>query len=449
MNQVTEEKGSGNAADAWTYKEAEQYINEIPRFAGKNTVEDVGRLLALLMQGEQLPPVIHVAGTNGKGSVCTYLSAILKASGRRVGVFTSPHLTDMRERICIDGEMIAGADFTEAFLKVMTVTEIGKKEGLSHPSFFEYLFLMAMSYFREKKPDVIILETGLGGRLDATNCVQKPAVCVITEIGFDHMEYLGNSLSEIAAEKAGIIKDGVPVVFADKKTDVTKVLLSHATAHESPVRMLMQSAASDVTVHDKGIDFSLATGYYNYVGLSLLTPAIYQVENASLAVLAAETLSQSGIRIKEAAIRDGLKAAVWPGRMEEVMPLIWLDGAHNEDGMEAFLTSVGEMPCEGKRLLLFGVVTDKRYDRMIHQIVSAGLFEEVFVTALETKRSAAQNQLKKLWEQYEIPCSFHRDAAEAFRAVCHRKEQDDMVFVAGSLYLIGQIEALVRRTTDD
>ena len=180
------------------FEQAEQYINEIPRFAGKNTVEDTSRLLAIA-GCDRLPfPVIHVAGTNGKGSVCACLASILKESGRRVGIFTSPHLVDIRERIRIDDEMISKDRFAEVFQDVQVLTEEGKKEGLSHPSFFEYLFLMAMIYFRDEKPDAVILETGLGGRLDATNSVKHPALCVITEIGFDHMQYLGNTLEAIA-----------------------------------------------------------------------------------------------------------------------------------------------------------------------------------------------------------------------------------------------------------
>ena len=202
------------------FEQAEQYINEIPRFAGKNTVEDTSRLLTIA-GCDRLPfPVIHVAGTNGKGSVCACLASILKESGRRVGIFTSPHLVDIRERIRIDDEMISENRFAEVFWEVQILADKGKKEGLSHPSFFEYLFLMAMIYFRDEKPDAVILETGLGGRLDATNSVSHPALCVITEIGFDHMQYLGDTLEEIAGEKAGIIKKGVPVIFQDRRPDI-------------------------------------------------------------------------------------------------------------------------------------------------------------------------------------------------------------------------------------
>ena len=257
------------------FEQAEQYINEIPRFAGKNTVEDTGRLLSIA-GCEKLPfPVIHVAGTNGKGSVCAFLASILKESGRRVGIFTSPHLVDIRERIRIDDEMISKDRFAEMFREVQALTEKGKKEGLSHPSFFEYLFLIAMLYFREEKPDAVILETGLGGRLDATNSVRRPALCVITEIGFDHMQYLGNTLAEIAGEKAGIIKQGVPVIFPDRRPETTEVLKNRVKEMGSWAVLLEKSNILDVNTGNKNIDFSLHTGYYNYVGLSLQTMALY------------------------------------------------------------------------------------------------------------------------------------------------------------------------------
>ena len=431
------------------FEQAEQYINEIPRFAGKNTVEDTSRLLTIA-GCDRLPfPVIHVAGTNGKGSVCACLASILKESGRRVGIFTSPHLVDIRERIRIDDEMISEDRFAEVFREVQILAEEGKEEGLSHPSFFEYLFLMAMIYFRDEKPDAVILETGLGGRLDATNSVKHPALCVITEIGFDHMQYLGNTLEEIAGEKAGIIKKGVPVIFPDRRPETTRVLVNRAKEIGSRAVLLEKSNILDINTGNKNIDFSLHTGYYNYIGLSLHMVALYQVENASLAVLAAEELNREGYLIGEEAIRKGLLGAYWPGRMEEVQPGIFLDGAHNEDGIEALLATVKALPCRGERKLLFGVVADKQYEKMIRRIAESGLFTEIAVTTLSSDRSASLTELSKLWRQYELPCRFYEDAGEAFGWLLAGRKEADVIYVAGSLYLIGQIKSLKRRTPDD
>lgn len=428
-----------------TYQEAENYILEIPKFAGKNTIEDTGKMLALLA-GSMEGRIIHVAGTNGKGSVCAYLRAILMKSGYSVGMFTSPHLETMRERICVNEEMISEKKFTEIFEKVKDISVHAGKMRLAHPSYFEFLFLMAMVYFKEKRPDYVILETGLGGRLDATNCV-SPDVCVITEIGYDHMQYLGETIREIAGEKAGIIKPGVPVVFVDKRPESTEVLTEYAKKMGSPVVKIGKDNILNVNINNKNIDFSLCTGYYNYVSLFLKTRALYQIENASLAVAAAETLHDD--QITPEVIRKGLWTACWPGRMEEALSDIFLDGAHNEDGIEAFLNTVKEDACKGKRLLLFGVVMDKQYQTMISQIASSGFFAQAAVTALETDRSVSLDELEAVWSQYQIPCSFFEKAEEAYDYLRKNKGREDRIYVVGSLYLIGQIKSFMRRIQDD
>ncbi len=431
-----------------SYEKAQRYIEEIPKFAGKNTLEETRKLL-FMVAGENLTSkIIHVAGTNGKGSVCAYLRGILMESGRSVGMFISPHLETMRERISINGQLISEEEFAGIFEQVMEKVRQGNRVGLSHPSFFEYLFLMAMCYFKDRQPDYIILETGLGGRLDATNSILNPAVCVITEIGYDHMQYLGHTLSQIAAEKAGIMKADVPVVFLDAGEEVTGILTQYAEKMKSPAIILKKDQFLDVNISNKTIDFSLHTGYYNNVRLSLNTPALYQVENASLAFLAAEALRDDNITLET--IKKGLWAAFWPGRMEEVLPGVFLDGAHNEDGIKAFLRTVREDGCTGKRHLLFGVVADKRYGQMIQMIADSGLFAEAIVTVLETDRSASIDQLKEIWRQYsKMACSFHEDAAQALQKLLNNKTGEDTAYVVGSLYLIGQIKSLMRRMQDD
>ncbi len=294
-----------------SYKEAKRYIEEIPRFAGKNRVEDTARLLLRITEHSLKGKIIHVAGTNGKGSVCAYLRSILMAGGRSVGMFISPHLETMRERISLNGKMISEEEFTEIFVMVKEKVEDWEKEGHSHPSFFEFLFLMAMVHFSKIQPDYVILETGLGVRLDATNSILNPAVCVITQIGYDHMQYLGDTLTQIAAEKAGIIKENVPVIFADKRVEVTGILTDYARKRKSKTVILRKDHILNVNIKNKTIDFSLHTGYYNYVSLSLNTFALYQVENASLAVLAVQELMDEGI--SPDMVRKGLWDAFWPG----------------------------------------------------------------------------------------------------------------------------------------
>lgn len=431
-----------------TYEEAVQYIEDIPRFAGKNTVDDTRRLLSFMVVDGISSKIVHVAGTNGKGSVCAYLQSILIKSDCSVGMFISPHLETMRERISVNNELISEAEFEVVFEQVKGKVLQAVDKGFSHPSFFEFLFLMAMVYFNGKGLDYIILETGLGGRLDATNCIAKPSVCVITEIGFDHMQYLGNTLEEIAAEKAGIIKPAIPVVFFDKREEVTDILTKYAIKKKSPAIVVGKDNILNVNVDNKTIDFSFHSGYYKYVSLSLNTLALYQVENASLALVAAQELHDD--RITPESIRKGLWAAYWPGRMEEILPAVYVDGAHNEDGIEAFLSTVEGNECSGKKLLLFGVVADKSYEKMIQMIADSGLFTKVVVTALETDRSVSSDKLKGIWEQFQdISCDFFDNAEDAFRYLLDNKTPEDIAYVAGSLYLIGQIKSLMRRVQDD
>lgn len=433
-----------------TYEEACEYILDIPKFAGKHTLADTKEMLGRLTGSRIESKIIHVAGTNGKGSVCAYLQSILRTAGFHVGMFISPHLETMRERILYDGEMIPQESFVKAF---DLVREESDRQKEKHPSFFEFLFLMGMCFLKEKEPDYIILETGLGGRLDATNCIAKPKLCVITEIGFDHMQYLGNTLVEIAGEKAGIIKPGTPVVYLDKRKETSRVIEQTATMLETTAIAVKKSQIGRPVMRKKSIDFSFSNGYYRYDNLILRTTAAYQTENASVALVAARSLKEE--RIDDEAIRKGLYDAFWPGRMEEILPRVFLDGAHNEDGIEAFLTSVSAANTEqekaaGKRLLLFGVVADKQYDKMIDRIAASQLFSHIAVTVLASDRSASIDKLKVAWAQYKTAdCSFHESAEEAFHYIQSIQKEADTIYIAGSLYLVGQIKTLVRRTPDD
>ena len=197
-----------------TYQEAVNYILEIPKFTKKNDREHTRAFLRYLGDPQEHMKVLHVAGTNGKGSVCAYLDGMLRSEGKRTGLFTSPHLVKMNERIVTGGEQISDAQFCAVFEKTRKAVESMEAQGLAHPTFFEFLFGMALAAFAEAGTEYAVIETGLGGRLDATSAVEDPAVCVITSIGLDHMEYLGHTLGEIAGEKAGIIRPGVPVFYA-------------------------------------------------------------------------------------------------------------------------------------------------------------------------------------------------------------------------------------------
>ena len=373
--------------DMITFEEAVAYLKDMPRFTVKKNPADNRDLkwfLKKLGNPEQNLRIIHVAGTNGKGSVCAYMSSILQEAGYRTAVFTSPHLVDMRERFTVNGKMIS----EEAFLQVYRAVGGALQEansvntgvllpgGEAAPefvlNFYEYLFCMALLCFAEEKPDYCIIETGLGGRLDATNYVDNKLLTVITRISLDHVQYLGDTTAKIAAEKAGILRPGVPVVYLDGDADASAVICCKASELGAPQIPVSKKDYTFLGFRKKYIDFSLRSEYYNYISLTLHTIARYQMENAALAVRAVEVLFRStdteenGGRLCAGAgcptveeIRRGILGCFWQGRMEEVLSEVYVDGAHNDDGIRAFLDTVEQDGCTGGRRLLFGVAADK------------------------------------------------------------------------------------------
>lgn len=430
----------------FTYEEAVEYVLQIPKFTKKNTPEDTRRFYEYLGRPGESSGLIHVAGTNGKGSVCSYINAVLEEAGYSPGLFVSPHLVDVRERFRLKGQMISKEDFTEIFMKVLeNVENFCKKSGggVYHPTFFEMLFFMGMLWFQEKGADYIILETGMGGRLDATNVIDHPLVTVITHIGLDHTEYLGDTREKIAGEKAGIIKKGVPVVFWEQEEEVNRVIVEKAREMSSEVIPVSEKQVVLFKFKNKTVDFSMSSEYYEYIRASLPTAAVYQKENAALAIRALEVLGRT-VPLTRQQVETGLSGAKWEGRMEEVLPGVYIDGAHNEDGIHAFLDSVREDGCRGKRHLLFSVVSDKRAENMITRIVESGLFADVAIAPIDSARSLTQEQLLSLWKGRNHARLYH-NPEEAWDALISEKDEADMVYAAGSLYLAGQLKAYMKK----
>lgn len=422
-----------------TKKECENYISDIPKFAGKNTNEDTYKILEKLVDINELPPVIHVAGTNGKGSVCAFIQSILMEAGLKTGMFISPHLVDMNERIMIDHKLIDDDQFVWAFEQVKSVID-----SSNHPSFFEYLFLMCMVYFAKEKPDYIILETGLGGRLDATNCLHEKVLCVITEIGFDHMQYLGDTIDKIAFEKAGIIKNGAEVAFADKRSEATKVIKAKCLETGCEYRMLSKNDVKLDSYSGNGLTFALQTKDEVLEKIQVKSKALYQCENAGLSINGLMLLGDE--RITKEAIYAGIQKMYWPGRMEEIDKGVFVDGAHNEDGVMAMTQSANAMP--GKKHLLFAVVNDKDYQKMIDIIVASKAFEDVIVTKAGEDRATDTNMIADIFLESikthgsNMLVSCHDNIMDAYKKCIESKGQDIMM-ISGSLYLVGDIKRML------
>ena len=434
-----------------SYGEAEDYINSIPRFTGKNSIEDTRKFLEHLGNPAKDCKIIHIAGTNGKGSVCAYLCSVFREANIRAGMFTSPHLVSMRERLAVNGRIATEEEFMAAFDFVMDRLSALPPEltGTSyHPSFFEFLFFMAMVYFDRAGVEYIVLEAGLGGRLDATNAVSDKTLCIITSIGYDHMEYLGDTLPEIAEEKAGIMRSDVPVIYPVMQPEVAEKLEECAVRSGAGTVPVFSEAIKEIKIKNKTIDFSLHLNYYDYIGFTLSTSAVYQIGNAALAIKALERLDDE--RITVSVMQAGIRKMVWEGRMEEILPSVYLDGAHNIDGMRAFMETVKSQPCNGKRRLLFSVVSDKQYSALIDEIASAGLFDEIGVVALRCARALPLHVLEDSFGQYTgLICKAYNDLGTAFEELALGKNDEDRTYIAGSLYLAGEIKALLRRPRHD
>ena len=440
-----------DAGEKPRFYECEQFIELIPAFTEKHSVEETRDFLEYMGSPDLNMKIIHVAGTNGKGSVCNYLSEILRQAGFSVGMFTSPHLVKLTERFCINGKPIEDNTFCDIFAKLLLSIK-GYKTGEYFPTYFEFLFFMAMELYSEHPVDFLVLETGLGGRLDATNSIHEPILDVITEIGMDHMQYLGNTISEIAAEKAGIIRNNVPLVFLNKRENSTEVIEKRAQEMGAKVYCVEPKFLYDIvpTPDESGnicIDFSYESQYDKYCGLRLQTIAKFQTENAAISIMCTRALRDLGIKISEDDIRFGLKKAKWGGRMELILPGIYVDGAHNVDGMDAFLESAKEVPCNRHRFLLFGAVSDKQYHLMIRKILESRLFDRVYIAVLDTSRSASESQLRAAIESetsrfedaMNIRFSYYDGVKDALMDILTDRGAGDVVFAAGSLYLVGQV----------
>lgn len=450
------------------YRRAAEYIDGIPKFSGKHSMEETGAFFRFLGEPCREQRIIHVAGTNGKGSVCAFLRNILEEAGYHTAVFISPHLVSVRERFLFDGEMVSREEFLRAYQAVADRIGAFREKGngytrdhgscgegqmeLSdyHPSFFEFLFFMFLMMERTQRADFVILETGLGGRLDATNVMPDKLLCIITEIGLDHMEYLGDTKDRIAAEKAGIMREGVPVIYASGQEVSADVIEERARRLHAPAYAVKSCDVKIEGIRDKNIAFSFHSVYYNFINLILTTTALYQVENASLALRAADILNQKGYKITMEQIQKGVRKTHWEGRMEEILPGVYVDGAHNEDGIRAFLETVNEIGRKKKNHLLFAVVQDKQYESMIRMIAQSGLFEQITITKAGGSRGADPEQLLCiLHKYYKGEYDFDESAEHAFDKCVTDRQENGLVFAAGSLYLTGRIKAHLWRNSDD
>lgn len=427
------------------YQEAVDYIEEIPKFTTKHPLEHTKELLRRLGNPEEGFRVIHVAGTNGKGSVCAYLDSMLRAGGKNCGLFTSPHLETINERFKIQGEIVSDEVFLNAFLKVKKATEVFMEEtGETHPSYFEFLFLMGMLIFKEAKVEYVVLETGLGGRLDATNTVVKPLACIITSISLDHTEYLGHTIPEIAGEKAGIIKEGVPVIYDGHNEEASRVIAERAAKKHSASYELTPERYQLLSNTREGITFLFHEENEEAVTLKIPYIAPYQMMNASLAWFTMCKLQQVH-QIPREVLAEGIANMKWGGRMETVLPGIVVDGAHNEDGVARFIETACHFRKDNEITILFSAVCDKDYPEMIRLICENIRPHHVVTTQIWGNRVVPAEELAKLfWQNGCTDVTDEPQVEQAFEKA-RAKKGEGMMFCVGSLYLAGEIKSYIKK----
>ena len=414
------------------YDEALEYIHGVSWTFCKPGLERIKTLCERLGHPENSLKFIHVAGTNGKGSFCTMMSEILMASGLKVGLYTSPYILEFGERMRVNGKNIPKDTLAEITELVKPVADAMEDK----PTEFELITAIAFEYFRREAVDVVVLECGLGGRLDSTNVISTPILSVITGIALDHTALLGNTVEEIAAEKAGIIKPAVPVLFGGTDKDAERVIKERA---DEVGTRLYTCDYMELIVHDlslQGTKFSFGT--WRNMELHLLGE--YQPRNASLVLSAVEILRTGGVYIPESAVREGLIRAVWHARFEVISnsPLIIYDGAHNPDGIDAAVRSIKAYFGSEKLIAVTGVLRDKDYDYIARTL--SGVITRAYTIKADNPRALTSEEYRDTLARYGVDATATDSIDEAVRlAYADGCESGVPVICLGSLYTYGDV----------
>jgi dihydrofolate synthase/folylpolyglutamate synthase len=407
--------------------------NEIK--TAKYGLERIRTLLEALGHPERLPRLVHVAGTNGKGSTCAMIESGLRAGGLRTGLFTSPHLVEPTERIRVNGCPVSADRFAAAFDTVHACAEELLDRGAIdlHPTYFETVTAMAFLLFRQFEVETAVFEVGLGGRLDATNVVE-PELCVITPIDFDHEALLGKSLEAIAGEKAGILKRGVPAVFAAQRPEAQATLDRRAKELGVPVTNAAEKwHADDVNCHARGCKFTLRDGRTVHVECPL--PGAHQLVNAIVAVAALDQL-----HVPASSIEQGIAGTRWPGRLEVVSecPEVIVDGAHNPAGARALADYIGCFYRDRRVVIIYGAMRDKAVAEMAGILFPCA--DDVIATAPKQSRAVDPETIRELTDHPNLTTAL--DLAQALD-IARRVPSNPVIFITGSLFLVGEALALL------
>lgn len=422
-----------------------KYLLDIPKFGVKAGLDNIKTLMDRLGNPEDKLKVIHVAGTNGKGSVCTMLSYILTEQGYTTGLFTSPHLIHINERFKINNHDISNDELIEVFMIVKNEIDKMVNQGHNHPTFFEVMVALAFVYFNRNKVDYVVLETGLGGRLDSTNIIKAPLVSVITAIGFDHIDVLGNTIEEITKEKAGIIKAGSPTVLYYEFDSVYRIVKDVCINKESKLYSFKEIDYKISNRNKNNIDFSINNKYYNYEKVYLNVTPTYQVINASITLTVIEAIRDEGVIVTKDNVTNGLAKFKWPGRMEYIAHNMIVDGAHNLEGIETLIHELNQLNVDHPINLLFACMKDKPYEEMIKGLILCSNVNHIIVTQLDSDRAVDVNTLESIFlEKGFSNITKFTDIEEALTYGRELARQEQTVCCLGSLYLVGYIKNIIK-----
>ncbi len=417
------------------YREALEYIHNTLKFGSKLGLHNIGMLMELMGNPQDRLKYVHVAGTNGKGSTAAFISSILMSAGYKVGTYTSPYIQRFTERIKINNAEIIPEELARAAELVKSRADTMVERGDNHPTEFEIVTAIAFQYFYEQKCDIVVLEVGLGGRFDSTNIIKTPCVSVITTISLDHTSILGNTLPQIAFEKAGIIKQNGEVVIYPQQEEAQKVFIDACRRQGAVMHSISPEGIRTVESDIKGQIFD----YEEYKGLKITLMGDHQVNNAVMAVKCCELLRTKGFNITGHSIREGLLKTKWPGRLEVLQdrPAVLIDGAHNAEGASALYTAMEKYFHGRRKIFIMGVLKDKDYNTIVEAIAPIA---HCFITVSpNSERSLPADELAVFIRSYCKNVIVGDTIKEAVRLALDMASEDDVVCAFGSLYYIGEV----------
>jgi len=422
------------------YKDVTAFINKAKKFGSRLDLTRITKLCELLENPQDKCRFVHVAGTNGKGSTSVFIENILMEAGYKTGLYTSPFIYDFNERIQINNKPISDDALLSVMERVVFATEEMVNEGFEHPTEFELITAAAFCYFADEECDVVVLEVGLGGVLDATNVIKKPLASVITSISYDHTEYLGDTISEIAKNKCGIIKKGCDTVsYPFQQEEALEVIKQEAKRLSSNLTVSDASSLEILKTDLSGNEF-----VYKNKNYRTLLLGEYQIYNAITAINCAEILQNKGYKISEECIKNGIKNAKWQARFEilNLNPTIIADGSHNADGMKAFVTTAKKLLSNKKVVCVFGMLKDKDYTESLKLL--SDISDTIIVTEVDSPRFETAENLKNAALQFFEDVYSEADNFAAIKKASEIAGSDDVIIALGSLYMMKNIKDAVK-----